>query len=314
MLAPAPEGTDLKPVPGDPGLPYLGYILTSMRDPVAFSRQRYDKFGPVSWSNFLGKRMVTLQGPAAAEAVLVNRDKAFANAPAWGFFIGPFFHRGIMLLDFEEHLHHRRIMQQAFTRDRLQSYLAGMSEGVTRGLAGWRPGKFKFLPHNKQLTLDLAVDVFVGVTLDPAETDRINTAFIDAVRAGLSLVRRPVPGLRWSRGLKARKVLEEFFLTHLPDKRAHGGDDLFAALCQAETDDGHRFSDEDIVNHMIFVLMAAHDTTTITMTTMAYYLAKNPEWQERCRAESRALGKQELDFADLDRLPSLDLVMKESLR
>jgi cytochrome P450 len=314
MLAAVPEGTDLKPVPGDPGLPYLGYILQGLKDPVALSRKRYARHGPVSWSNFLGKRMVTLQGPDAAEAVLVNRDKAFANGPAWGFFIGPFFYRGIMLLDFEEHLHHRRIMQQAFTRARLQSYLAGMSAGVTEGLAGWQPGTFKFLPQNKQLTLDLALDVFVGIKLDPKEADRINTAFVNAVRAGLSIVRYPVPGLRWNRGLKARKVLEAFFYEHLPEKRANGGDDLFAALCQAETDDGHRFSDEDVVNHMIFALMAAHDTTTITMTTMAYYLAKNPEWQERCRAESQALGKRELDFEDLDKLPSLDLVMKESLR
>ena len=29
---------------------------------------------------------------------------------------------------------------------------------------------------------------------------------------------------------------------------------------------------------------------TITMTTMAYYLAKHPDWQERVRAESN--GKQ----------------------
>jgi hypothetical protein len=134
MLAAVPEGTDLKPVPGDPGLPYLGYILAGLKDPVALSRKRFARHGPVSWSNFLGKRLVTLQGPDAAEAVLVNRDKAFANGPAWGFFIGPFFYRGIMLLDFEEHLHHRRIMQQAFTRARLQSYLAGMSAGVAEGL------------------------------------------------------------------------------------------------------------------------------------------------------------------------------------
>ncbi len=39
---------------------------------------------------------------------------------------------------------------------------------------------------------------------------------------------------------------------------------------------------------MIFLLMAAHDTTTITMTTMAYYLAKHTEWQDRCRAESQS--------------------------
>jgi cytochrome P450 len=47
---------------------------------------------------------------------------------------------------------------------------------------------------------------------------------------------------------------------------------------------------------------------------MAYYLARYPDWQERCRAESRALGKDVLDYDDLDRLSSLDLVMKEAMR
>ncbi|MCW2937455.1 MAG: cytochrome [Actinomycetia bacterium] len=312
MAAAAPEG--LKPVPGDGGLPFLGQTLSMLRDPLGLAQRRYAQYGPVSWGKVLGKRMVALYGPEAAEAVLVNRDKAFANGPAWSFFIGPFFYRGIMLMDFEEHLHHRRIMQQAFSRDRLRSYQKAMSPSITRGLDSWQPGDFKVLPNFKQLTLDLAMDVFMGVELDRAQADRINKAFIDAVRAGLSIIRYPVPGGRWRRGLRARRTLEAFFNEHLPAKRADGGDDLFAALCQAETDDGHRFSDEDIVSHMIFVLMAAHDTSTITMTTMAYYLAKHPEWQERVREESRALGKETLDFEDLDRLVSLDLVMKECLR
>ena len=48
---------------------------------------------------------------------------------------------------------------------------------------------------------------------------------------------------------------------------------------------------------MIFLLMAAHDTTTITITAMAYYLAKHPEWQDRCRAESLRLGDEPPDLA-----------------
>ncbi|WP_018658404.1 cytochrome P450 [Actinomadura flavalba] len=315
VLAAPPPGSDLKPVVGAPGLPYVGNTLQVMRRPFDVATARYDRFGPVSWSWMLGRRTVTVQGPEAAETVLVNRDKAFASGPSWGYFIGPFFHRGIMLLDFDEHLHHRRIMQQAFTRDRLRSYMAAMAPGIGTGLDGWQPGPaFAVYDHVKELTLDLATDVFMGVELTPGEACRINGAFIDAVRAGTAYVRYPVPGLRWHRGLRARRVLEEFFRTHLPAKRRDGGDDLFAALCAAETDDGHRFTDDDVVNHMIFALMAAHDTTTITLTTMAYYLAKHPQWQERLRDESRALGKPALDFADLDALTGIDLVMKESLR
>ncbi|MGK5555457.1 cytochrome P450 [Actinomadura kijaniata] len=315
ILARPPEGSGLKPVVGEPGPPYIGNTLRTMRRPFQVARERYAQFGPVTWSWLLGQRTVTVQGPEAAEQVLVNRDKAFANGPAWSYFIGPFFHRGIMLLDFDEHLHHRRIMQQAFTRPRLHAYMDMMAPSIGKGLDAWRPGPgFRVYDHVKQLTLDLATDVFMGVSLDRAEADRINGAFVDAVRAGTAYVRFPVPGLRWHRGMRARRVLEEFFRAHLPAKRRDGGDDLFAALCQAETDDGHRFTDDDVVNHMIFALMAAHDTTTITLTTMAYHLARHPEWQERLREESRALGRPVLEFADLDALTGVDMVMKEATR
>lgn len=315
VLAPPPQGSGLKPVPGVPGVPYIGSTLAVMRDPIGMARKRYEQYGPVAWGWLLGQRTCTVQGPEAAEVVLVNRDKAFASGPAWSYYIGPFFRRGIMLLDFEEHLHHRRIMQQAFTPARLRAYMEAMAPGIVRGVESWRPGPgFKVYDSIKQLTLDLAVDVFMGVRLDDAERARVNGAFIDAVRAGTAYVRFPVPGLRWHKGLKARKALEEFFYRHLPAKRRDGGDDLFAALCAAETDDGARFTDEDVVNHMIFALMAAHDTTTITLTTMAYHLAKFPEWQERLREESLSLGKAQPSYDDLGSFTGIDMVMKESLR
>lgn len=65
---------------------------------------------------------------------------------------------------------------------------------------------------------------------------------------------------------------------------------------------------------MIFLMMAAHDTTTITTTAVTYYLAKHPEWQARAREESLALGTDLPDIAALEGLSALDLVMKESLR
>ena len=79
--------------------------------------------------------MYVTAGADMAEQVLVNRDRTFANGPAWSHFIGPFFHRGIMLLDFDEHLHHRRILQHAFTNDALRRYHAVMAPHIRRNLA-----------------------------------------------------------------------------------------------------------------------------------------------------------------------------------
>jgi cytochrome P450 len=85
-------------------------------------------------------------------------------------------------------------------------------------------------------------------------------------------------------------------------------------LCHSEDDEGNTFTDEDVVNHMIFVMMAAHDTSTIALSMMAHYLGRNPQWQQRLREESLALGKATLDYDDQDKLPSLDLAFKETLR
>jgi cytochrome P450 len=313
-LAAPPLASELRPIPGEAGPPLIGHTLQVMRDPLGWNQRHHDKYGPVAWANMFGLRMVAVAGPDAAERVLVNRDKAFSNGRGWGYFIGPFFRRGIMLLDFEEHLHHRRIMQQAFTRERLASYLDTMNPAIAGGLDLLFPeATLRAYPAFKRLTLDLATGTFMGGELGP-HTDRVNRAFVAVVRAGTAYVRFPVPGLRWSRGLRGRRVLEELLRAQLPAKRAGAGDDLFSALCHARTEDGHRFADEDVVSHMIFLLMAAHDTTTMTLTTMTYYLAKHPQWQDRVRAESAALTSPHVGFEDVDRLVALDLVMKECLR
>jgi cytochrome P450 len=157
--------------------------------------------------------------------------------------------------------------------------------------------------------------VFMGCE-PSAEADRLTQAFIDTVRAGTGFVRAGYPGLpnRWSKGLAGRKVLVDYFRSLVAQKRASDAEDLFAALTHVETEDGHRFGDDDIVNHMIFLMMAAHDTSTITASAMAYYLAKNPAWQERCRAESQSLADATTDLTALDTLTSLELVFREAMR
>ena len=305
--------TGLREVPGDGGWPLIGYSWQFVSGAFATDRTRFDKYGPVSWMNALGKYWVAAQGPDACGEVLQNRNRVFESGPGWGFLIGPFFRRGLMLLDGAEHHAHRRIMQEAFTSQRLAGYLEPINGTVARGIERWpADGHVRFYPTIKQLTLDVATETFMGARTG-SEADRINTSFVDCVRAGTAAVRYPVPGLRWKRGLTGRRVLEDYLRPRIAEKRAGDGTDLFGALCHAQVDD-ESFTDQDVVNHMIFLLMAAHDTATITMTSMAYFLAKHPEWQERCREESLALGEQAVPYDRLDELVALDQVMKESLR
>ncbi len=281
---------------------------------------QYAKFGPVSEISFLGNRWTVLLGPDACGAALRNADKAFASGPGWGRLVGPFFERGLMLLDFEEHHRHRRLMQEAFTRPRLAGYTAALGPAVAAGLDGWEVGPgFPVYPALKELTLDLATQVFMGGAdlATPGELDEVNEAFIACLQAATALVRLPIPGTRWGRALAGRRLLEEFFGRHLASKRASrdgpARDDLFSVLSGLRDEDGSGLSDADVVNHMIFLLMAAHDTSTITVSTIVRHLGAHPEWQQRLRDEAAGLPDCP-DLDQLDQLVSFDMVMKECLR
>ena len=117
--------------------------------------------------------------------------------------------------------------------------------------------------------------------------------------------------------MQGRTQLVEYFNRQIPLRRERGGDDLFSHLCRATWDDGSLLSNADIVNHMIFLMLAAHDTLTSSFTSLVYRLAANPDWQERVRAEVCGLGLtagEPLRFDRLDDLPLVEMAFKEAMR
>ncbi|MFZ0905317.1 MAG: cytochrome P450 [Mycobacterium sp.] len=316
-LAEPPPGSGLKPVMGDSGLPILGHIIEMFREGPDFPLHLYDTRGPIFFADSPILPSIVAVGPDATQAIFSNRNKDFSQK-GWHPVIGPFFNRGLMLLDFEEHMHHRRIMQEAFTRSRLTGYVAHIDEVATAVVADWptNDARFLFHPAMKELTLDIASVVFMGHEpgSDHDLVTKVNQAFTTTTRAGGAVIRTGVPPFKWWRGLRARTVLEDYFTERVAARRNAEGTDMLTVLCHTQDDDGNSFTDDDIVNHMIFLMMAAHDTSTSTTTTMAYQLAANPDWQERCRDESARLGDGPLDIESLEKLETLDLVMNESLR
>jgi len=317
-LADPPPGSGLKPILGDAGLPVIGHIIEMLRGGPDYLMFLYETKGPLVFADSPVLPGVAALGPDAAQVIYSNRNKDYSQQ-GWTPVIGAFFNRGLMLLDFEEHLFHRRIMQEAFVRSRLVGYVDQMDKVVSQVIASdWVADDARFLlyPALKRLTLDIASMVFMGHEpgADHETVQKVNSAFTMTVRAGNAIIRTGVPPFTWWRGLKARDLLENYFAERVKERRGKKGNDLLTVLCQTEDEDGNRFSDEDIVNHMIFLMMAAHDTSTTTTTNMAYELAANPKWQQRCRDESDRLGDGPLDIGSLEKLESLDLVMNEAIR
>ncbi len=300
-----------------PAVPWGDAIRSARRmreDMLGIVSERYERFGPVVRQSQGPMRMVNLFGPDANRALLLDREGIFSAKKSWDLIMGRIFTNGLLLRDGEDHRTHRRLLREAFRTPALQSYLERMNVMLEEMLAGWADegGDLLAFPRIKSMTLELACRIFLGVQGE--ETSRLNQAFEAAVAASMSLLRLPIPGLEFNRGLKGRRYMIEQFERWIPDRRANEGEDFFSRFCHAVGDDGRPLEDEEIIDHLIFLMMAAHDTTTSSLTSLLYELAANPEWQERVRDEVRAFGKPVLGYDDQLAMPDTIAVIQETLR
>ncbi|MEW4448928.1 cytochrome P450 [Qipengyuania sp. JC766] len=322
LAATGPEpAASLDHIPGADGLPVVGSTLAILSDPPRFSRTMLERYGRIYKVNSFGYYTVSLIGPEANELVLFDRDKLFSSEKGWGPVLDKLFPRGLMLIDFDHHRMDRRALSIAFKPGPMRHYADSLNRGVARRMEEWGAenprGEMLFYPAIKQLTLDLAADSFIDLPLG-AEAEKINQAFVDMVQASVAPVRKPLPFTQMGRGVKGRKYLVDWFGRETVRRReGAGGQDLFSQFARATREDGELLSVQEVVDHMIFLMMAAHDTITSSATTLVHQLALHPEWQEKIRREVLAVTGGEgraVGYEQLGELELTEMAFKEALR
>src|SRR2546423_875776 len=313
-----PKRNSLTHIPGDEGWPIIGKTLEVLADPKGHIEKHAAKYGLVYRSHLFGETSLVFLGPEANELVLFDQAKLFSSTHGWAIVLGRLFPGGLMLLDFDEHRLHRRALSVAFKSGPMKSYLSELDKGIAGRVAQWKaaPGEMKIYPAMKQLTLDLAATSFLGANIG-SEVDEITRAFVDMVAAAVTPVRQPLPFTQMARGVKGRERIVAYFSEQIPIRRDKEGEDLFSQLCRATHEDGALLSTQDIVDHMSFLMMAAHDTLTSSLTSFIGELAANPEWQQRLRGEVMGLGIDANDPSNLDNLekmPLSEMASKEAMR
>ena len=315
------DDSDLSHIPGEAGWPVVGNTFRMLADPHGFARRMIDTYGKVYKNRAFGGWQVALIGAEANELLLFDRNKMFSSEQGWGPILDQLFPRGLMLIDFEHHRVDRRALSIAFKPEPMRHYSGALNSGISREVESWE-GPMTFYTAIKKLTLDLAADSFIGIPWGP-EADRINEAFVDMVQASVAPVRKPLPFTKMKKGVDGRAYLIDYFTRETHRRRAEGGgQDMFSQFATATREDGSLLPVDEVVDHMNFLMMAAHDTITSSATSLIYYLAKNPEWQEKLREEVFAVtggpdgsGKaRALDYDDLGKLELTEMAFKEALR
>ena len=281
------------PVVGSP--PVVGHSIQFNYDALALIQRLQESKGDVFQLNILNEDVLLFLTPSATKQIFLDPDDNFSSKHGWEFSIGPTFENGLMLRDFDDHKYHRSLLQNSFRRDALDKYIHIIQPRIDSWIEEVKQKREFYLYKSiKQLMFNVAVELFFD-EVDDTKLNHLNQLFINSIKPATTIVRSPYPMTRMKKGLKARVELLEYF-QEKSDKIDLSKETLFADLVKTNNEEAG-LTNFEIAEHMIFLLLAAHDTTTSTLTSSIHFLAGNEYYQNKVKTESSTLSKT--DISDL---------------
>ena len=277
--------------------------------PAAFLRRAHARFGdPVTVRTFwTDEPMVLFSSPDAVRDVFRLDPRIAPAGQSWEFlrpFAGP---HSILVLDGEEHVRERRLIQRPFHGERMRSFQPAVADLAHAELGGWH-GRVVTLDRMKRLTLETILHVVFGVRgeREASELREAVHGTLDTVRSmprmlAMSLVQRDLgPRSPWGRFRLAVERFDSLLLDVLARRRVDPGEgSMLAVLLEQRDEDGNPPSDRHLRDQLVALLAAGHDTSAASLSWAFERLARHPGVQARLREGDPAY---------------LDAVVKEVLR
>jgi cytochrome P450 len=296
-------------------------LIGVARHGVAFLTSMRDRYGDIYRAPFIGADRVVVWDADEIHKILKNEDNVWSTAMGWDLLM----FRGIdprggnagtlLSVDFDTHRAGRKLVQPAFTLKAIEGYLQTARPRFDHAISEWTArGRVDFKPAVRALLASVATEIFTGLR-SSEEVEAVDRALSDFWHGMMAVSRNPWLSPTFRRARRGFATLMKTFLALVPERRRTGGDDVFSHMCQASASnstDGD-LGDEAMVRTFVTIMFGAFDTTSAAMTSMAYLLAKHPEWQDRLRAESKRVPSLD-DAASLRNLKELDWAWKETLR
>ena len=334
----------LREVPG-PKLSPMRQALAFAGDQYAFLRANQRELGDVFTFRIPGEPVRLIVGaPSEVKKVFALRpEDYFSGDPSMHVNFGE---SSILFHDGDRHHRDRQLITPPLHGEALRSYGEPMLTATRERTKRLRAGD-RFVAHTlfRDVALDVVLDCVLGAR-EPTHANALREAsnawfdsifspwmftaaalmgvnqtrrrlesMTDRVLVGGSLSRLPFPG-KTSIGHKVRLMrlllddVERARATPLGDRR-----DVLAMLAHATYEDGQRAEAKSVVDQLVLLMSAGHETTAKSMCwALADFLVR-PEVVARIRDEiGTVFGDGPIDPSRIDELTYLDAAIRESMR
>ncbi|MDJ0632748.1 MAG: cytochrome P450 [Xenococcaceae cyanobacterium MO_188.B29] len=306
--------------PGPRGLSLLSSLVEYTFTPIEFLLKSAREYGDVVSLSIGPIRTYLFNHPDLIDEVLNKQNQNCIKDISYRALKGVF-GDGLLLSDGDFWKRHRRMIQPAFTAERIAGYASTIVADTSQMLAKWRSGEiYDIHQEMSQLTIKLITQTMFGV--DVTETaleilealDTIMLHYIHQTKTWFLLPAwLPTPENRQAH--RATKRLNEIVYGIIEQRRKSPKDDLLSRMLQVKDEDGSQLSDRQLRDEVITLMLAGYETTTNALTWTLMLLAQNPEAEAKLVAEVRSVLEERLPtINDLPKLCYTEMVLKESMR
>jgi cytochrome P450 len=300
-------------LPLPPGKGSLIETLGIFSDPYNFAKKRYERYGAISQTAFLGKKTAVMLGAEANRYVYATNYRNFLWREGYANSI-PFYGDAITLVDGDVHDRQRKLMTPAFHSRNMPDYLERINRVIDRQLGTWGANGQRLLyPDIREIAFRLSASLLVGLEVG-TDYDRISDLWVTIGKGVSSPLRLNFPFTRYGRALRASHQLNPLLRQLITERRQTPTSDATGLLVNAKTDEGYAFTDDELIDQIKFLIAAGYDTTASTSSWLLVELLRHPEALERVRAEVAGDPNVPITLDDIRAKPYLDAAIKETLR
>jgi cytochrome P450 len=309
--------------PALPGHWLLGNLREFRRDMLEVYRRCARECGDIGSYRIGPRTLVFINHPDFIEQVLVAENRKFIKHYALRL-LRPTLGDGLLTSDGDFWLRQRRLMQPAFSKQRVESYGPIIVDHTQRMLATWRSGETRDL-HAEMMRLALSIVSKALLDVDAGEQAHGVSSAVDWIMRDFnSRFQSAVPLPFWfpaPRNVELKRqvrrleaVIQKIINERRDDARDHG--DLLSVLVHARDEqDQTGMTDKQLRDEVMTLFLAGHETTANLLSWTWYLLAKNPDVEARMLNELESvLSGRPVSAAAVPNLTYTEQVLLETMR
>jgi len=304
-----------------PRLPGGAYFALH-RDPLGALAHAVRDYGDIVHLQLGPRHDYLLNHPDLVRSVLLAPEHMRRSLPRA---LKPLLGRGLLSCPDDFHRRHRQLLQPAFGHQAIASYADAMVACASLTSSRWVDGQtLDVAAAMLRLSLAIVVRALFGGDVDreaPAvgelvdaivgATSKETIPFLDQLLARLPLS----PARRLTRATRAFREFVVGLVAERLSDASRATDLLGFMVSRREPEGGRSFSDEQILDEAVTMVVTGHETIGIAIAWTWHLLSQHPEVEARVHAElGSVLGGRRPTYGDLDRLVYLDQVFSESMR